>query len=64
MLLLRIERFMRSTRMPPARFGREAANDPNLVFDLRCGREPRRRTVQRIDAFMTRYQQMSNDTLL
>ena len=56
MLLMQIERFMRSTRMPPARFGREATNDPNLVFDLRCGREPRRRTRERIMAFMATHQ--------
>lgn len=56
MLLMRIERFMRSTKMPPTRFGREAANDPNLVLDLRCGREPRRRTCQRIEAYMAGYE--------
>jgi 2,4-dienoyl-CoA reductase-like NADH-dependent reductase (Old Yellow Enzyme family) len=34
--------------MAPTRFGREAVGDPKLVFQLREGREPRRRTIIRI----------------
>lgn len=56
MLLKRIETFMRSTRMPPATFGRLAAGDANLVFDLKNGREPRTRLTRRVDAFMANYQ--------
>jgi hypothetical protein len=52
MLLLRIERYLRRTRMPPTRFGREAANDPRLVFDLRAGREPRRPLASRIEHYL------------
>jgi 2,4-dienoyl-CoA reductase-like NADH-dependent reductase (Old Yellow Enzyme family) len=48
MLLERIERHLKRTRMPPTRFGREAINDPKFVFDLRDGREPRTATVQRV----------------
>lgn len=48
MLLETVERFLRRTRTPPARFGRDAVNDPTFVFDLRDGREPRRRTVMRV----------------
>ena len=36
-----IELFLRRTGMRPARFGRLAARDPKLVFDVRAGREMR-----------------------
>ena len=52
MLLPRIERYLKSTRTPPTRFGRLAAGDPNFVFDLRDGRDPRERTVLRITAYL------------
>lgn len=48
MLLQRIERYMRSKRMSPTRFGREAVADPNLVGQLKDGRELRAATVRRI----------------
>lgn len=48
MLLLRIERHLRHRRMSPTRFGREAAGDPNLVAQMRDGRELRSVTVQKI----------------
>lgn len=38
-LLIDIDRFLRHNDMPPARFGREAVNDPRFVFDIRNGRE-------------------------
>lgn len=52
MLLRRIEEFMKERRVPPARFGRDAVGDPCFVFDLRDGREPRRRTIARVDAYL------------
>lgn len=52
MLLQRIEAYMKEYRVPPARFGRDAVGDPCFVFDLRDGREPRRRTVARVDAYL------------
>lgn len=57
MLLYRIERFLKASRMPPARFGRNALGDPNFVFDLRDGREPRDRTVARVSAYLDRAEQ-------
>lgn len=48
MLLQRIERHMRRRRMSPTRFGREAIGDPNLLTQLRDGRELRAATAQRI----------------
>ncbi len=48
MLLLRIERHLRMRRMTPTRFGREAVGDPNLISQLRDGRELRTATAQRV----------------
>jgi hypothetical protein len=48
MLLQRIERHMRARRMSPTRFGREAVGDPNLIQQLKDGRELRAATAQRI----------------
>ena len=57
MLLHLVELYMRRTRMPPSRFGRDALNDPRFVFTLREGREPRRRTRERVVAFIAAYDQ-------
>jgi hypothetical protein len=38
--------------MPAARFGREVMKDPRFVFDLRNGREPRPRTVDRVRSYL------------
>jgi hypothetical protein len=51
-LLARIEAYLKRSRTSPTRFGREAARDPKLVHDLRCGREPRRTTIRRIEAYL------------
>ena len=55
MLLRDIEKFLRRTGMPATKFGRLAVRDPRLVLDLRNGREPRRRTVIRVEHFMNAY---------
>lgn len=52
MLLLRIERYLRATKMAPTRFGRNAVGDPWLVEDMRKGRILRDRTVARINAHL------------
>jgi hypothetical protein len=51
-LLTIVERYLRKRAIPPSRFGRQAAGDPRLVFDLRRGREPRPATVARVRAFI------------
>ena len=51
-LLREVEIFLRTTNVPPARFGRQVMGDPRFVFDLRRGREPRPRTVARIRRFL------------
>jgi len=47
-----IERFLQRTGMAPTAFGRQAARDPRLVFDLRKGREPSDRMKRRLQHFM------------
>jgi 2,4-dienoyl-CoA reductase-like NADH-dependent reductase (Old Yellow Enzyme family) len=54
LLLQRIERHLRRTRMPATRFGREAMGDPRFVSDLRRGREPSARTIARAIAWLDR----------
>lgn len=34
-----VERFLREQDLSPTKFGRLAASDPRLVFDMRIGRE-------------------------
>lgn len=56
-LIRRIEKFLRDTKMPPTLFGRLAANDPRLVFDLRGGREPRSALTKKLEHFMNKHQE-------
>ena len=51
-LLREVEKYLKLSNMPAARFGREPMKDPRFVFDLRNGREPRKRTVERVRAFL------------
>lgn len=48
----RVEAWLRATGISATRFGREAAGDPCLVFELRAGREPRAEMIRRIEHFM------------
>lgn len=47
-----IEQFLLRTGMAPTRFGRSAAGDPRLVFDMRLGREIRPPLAARVRTFM------------
>ena len=53
-LLSRIDRYLKIRRMPPTRFGRETVGDPNLVLEMRDGRQLRPQTVRRIEAALDR----------
>ena len=55
MLLHRVEKYLRATRTPPTRFGREVLGDSRFVFDLRDGRNPRPMTVARVLAFLSNH---------
>lgn len=52
MLLDNIETYLKTTRMPPTRFGREAVGDPNFVFNLRDGRRPRAKTARKVQLYL------------
>ena len=51
-LLREVERFLSKRQISAARFGRDAMRDPRFVFDLRKGREPGNRTVNRVRAYL------------
>ncbi|MGI4733312.1 MAG: hypothetical protein ACRYFW_16435 [Janthinobacterium lividum] len=53
--MVKIDRYLRHTNMPPSTFGRRAINDPRLVPDLRRGRELRPGTTARVEAFLARH---------
>lgn len=55
MLLHRVEKYLRATKTPPTRFGREVLGDSRFVFDLRDGRNPRPLTVARVLAFLSNH---------
>jgi len=52
--LLQITIHIKNTGISPTRFGREAANDPRLVHDLRSGRQVGGRLWARIETYMVR----------
>jgi hypothetical protein len=49
-LLMRVERYLRTSSVSASRFGRQVSGDPRFVFDLRKGREPRPATAARVIA--------------
>ena len=55
-LLLRIEQFLADhPSVTATELGKSAVHDPGLVFQLRRGRSPRARTVERVDQWMSEY---------
>lgn len=52
-LLERIENHLRDNDISVTTFGREAVGDPRFVLDLRKGRNPRRKTVLRLEAYLS-----------
>jgi len=51
-LLERIENHLRDKDISATTFGRDAVGDPRFVLDLRKGRNPRRTTVLRLEAYL------------
>ncbi len=52
MVEAKVEQFLRASGMAPTRFGRLAARDPRLVFDMRRGRVFGVRVTTRLLAFL------------
>ncbi len=51
-LLRRIEQHLKISGERPCQFGRRVARDPNLMKDLRYGRQPGPRLRMRIEAYI------------
>ncbi len=51
-LLDRIERHLKESHISATRFGRRAVGDPRFVLDLRAGRRPRCRTVEKVERYL------------
>ena len=54
-LLKRIEAHLKKSHMAPTRFGRRAVGDPRFVLDLRSGRKPRRRTLEKVEFYLEQH---------
>ena len=55
-LLSKIDRYLKSSGVPPTRFGRDAVRDPRLVHDLRRGRQPGAAISKRVLAYIADHQ--------
>ena len=51
-LLMRIERYLRRSRIPATRFGRDVVGDPRLIHDIKHGRQLRPALRRRVEAFL------------
>lgn len=51
----RIDQFLADTGLAETTFGRLACNDSTFVADLRDGRSPSLRTLERVETFMNDY---------
>jgi hypothetical protein len=58
-LLIEVEQFLRKTGMAQTSFGDLALGDPNLVSNLRNGRELRYKTYLKVRAFMSNHERKS-----
>lgn len=57
-----VENYLSHSDLTPSAFGLKAAGDPNFVFDLRSGREPRRSTREKVREFINRTPPASRGT--
>ena len=48
-----IEAFLKSAGLEPTALGKQALGDPNFVFDLRKGRSPSTRTIEKVRSWIT-----------
>lgn len=56
MLIQSVENFLARHAMSATQFGRDAADDPRLVSDMRAGRAPRPPLDQRLRGFMAGFE--------
>jgi sulfate adenylyltransferase subunit 2 len=50
--LAEIEAFLKSASLEPTALGKQALGDPNFVFDLRKGRSPSTRTIEKVRSWI------------
>lgn len=58
MLLIRISQHLRDRGVTETRFGRQALGDPNLMRQLRSGRQLRPRTVARLISYLNEQEKL------
>ena len=51
-LLAKVNAYRAKAKLSRSAFGYMAVGDPRFVFDLEAGREPRRKTMRRVEEFM------------
>ena len=51
-LVADVEAFLARTEISPSRFGMESVGNPNVVFDLRKGRDLHLRTADKLYSYM------------
>ncbi len=51
--LAAVETYLKSSGLDATTFGKQALGDPSFVFDLRKGRSPSLRTIEKVRAAMT-----------
>jgi hypothetical protein len=52
-MLPEIEAYLERSRIAPSRFGRTVVGDPRFVEDLRAGRRPRRKTLEKVRIYLS-----------
>jgi hypothetical protein len=55
-MLPEIEAYLEHSRIAPSRFGRTVVGDPRFVEDLRAGRRPRRKTMEKVRIYLAERQ--------
>lgn len=55
-MLPEIEAYLERSRIAPSRFGRTVVGDPRFVEDLRAGRRPRRKTMEKVRLYLAERQ--------
>ncbi len=58
--LSEIEQFLEAAGLEPTALGKQALGDPNFVFDLRKGRSPSTRTIDKVRGWIARQQPGGN----
>jgi sulfate adenylyltransferase subunit 2 len=58
--LTEIDHFLKSTGTEPTALGKQAMGDPNFVFDLRKGRSPSLRTIDKIKTWIAQQMEASS----